>query len=559
MRLWVAPMANPQALKLAKIQRLQGKFAGKIEARIAALSDHWQGLKCDDNAADRRDFHRMTHSLAGSAASFGFVALGVKARELELLFSPPGDTPIGEQLTALVDELVGDLGRLASAGPDPKHRDPELCFLRSERKPSAPRQPLVYILEDDTEFARETALQLEHFGYRVTCFHQSAGLLDAVKACAPDAMLVDIHMPEGSVSGTQAVSELQQLGASRIPVLFMSGYDSWDDRLNAVRAGGQGYIRKPLSFNELVERLDIISGRRLERQHRILVVENDELLAQHYAAVLQAAGMETEVVTNVSKLLDVLSIFSPDLVLMDIYMPACTGIEASCVIRQYSAYANLPIVYLSTESDLTEQLNALRVGGDDFLQKPIADQHLVTAVQIRASRFRELSALMNRDSLTGLLNHINLKLALEREIAQSSRQQTPLSLAMLDIDHFKSINDKYGHPEGDRVIKTLARLLSHRVRQTDVAARYGGEEFAVIFPITSSFDAAKVIEEIQRRFADIPFSHEMGSYNATFSAGVATCPPHVDVARLIVAADQALYQAKKNGRNCTVVSAATSG
>ena len=238
---------------------------------------------------------------------------------------------------------------------------------------------------------------------------------------------------------------------------------------------------------------------------------------------------------------------------MDIYMPGCSGVEAANVIRQHSGYTNLPITFLSTESGLSNQLDALRVGGDDFLQKPITDSHLLNAVTIRAKRFRELSQLMSKDSLTGLLNHINLKLFLEREVASVERHPAALSFAMIDIDFFKSINDNYGHPEGDRVIKTLARLLKSRLRECDIAGRYGGEEFAIVLKNTSLEDGVKVVESIKRIFSDIQFKAGDSHYSATFSAGIAQWKPKMTMSELIVAADEALYKAKNLGRNqiCT--------
>ncbi|OOY42619.1 hypothetical protein BOV94_05040, partial [Solemya velum gill symbiont] len=296
----------------------------------------------------------------------------------------------------------------------------------------------------------------------------------------------------------------------------------------------------------LIIRVDQLIG---GGSYNILVVEDTILLAQHYAAVLEAAGMQVEIVSDPMQLLDVLPEFNPDLILMDIYMPGCTGVEASQIIRQHIAYCNLPIVYLSTESALERQLEALRVGGDDFLHKTISDEHLVEAIRIRAKRFRALAMLMNRDGLTGLFNHINLKLLLEREISQTLRRDSPLSFVMLDIDHFKLVNDQYGHPVGDQVIKSLARLLSQRLRSGDIAARYGGEEFAVILPDTPAEAAKTLIDGLRQEFAKVSYVHEDGEFTSTFSAGISTSPPYQEMESLIAAADGALYQAKHNGRN----------
>jgi diguanylate cyclase (GGDEF)-like protein len=124
---------------------------------------------------------------------------------------------------------------------------------------------------------------------------------------------------------------------------------------------------------------------------------------------------------------------------------------------------------------------------------------------------------------------------------------------MLDIDHFKLVNDQYGHPVGDRVIQSLARLLSHRLRKGDIAARYGGEEFALILPQTDGESARGVLDELRKVFSEVHFSHDGEDFRVSFSAGIASSPPHVELLPLIEAADSALYQAKHEGRNCIMV------
>ena len=160
---------------------------------------------------------------------------------------------------------------------------------------------------------------------------------------------------------------------------------------------------------------------------------------------------------------------------------------------------------------------------------------------------------MNRDSLTGLQNHINIKISLEREIAQAERRSAPLSFVMIDIDDFKLVNDTYGHPVGDQVIKSLARLLSQRVRKGDIAGRYGGEEFALILPDTVPEEAFRLVESLREQFEKIKYSTEKGEFSSTFSAGIASCPPYEIMEGLITDADAALYKAKRTGRNKVVM------
>ena len=191
--------------------------------------------------------------------------------------------------------------------------------------------------------------------------------------------------------------------------------------------------------------------------------------------------------------------------------------------------------------------------GDDFLVKPIDAAHLVSAVTMRATRARFLRSLMIHDGLTGLLNHTAIKEELAREVIRSSRLNSPLSLAMVDIDFFKKVNDTYGHAAGDRVLKSLARLMKQRLRETDIVGRYGGEEFAVIMNDTDAASAAKVIDEIRTVFSRLLHLSHDKEFSVNFSCGIADLAHFSDAVSLSEAADKALYQAKQRGRNKVIV------
>jgi diguanylate cyclase (GGDEF)-like protein len=205
------------------------------------------------------------------------------------------------------------------------------------------------------------------------------------------------------------------------------------------------------------------------------------------------------------------------------------------------------------ENNLDMQLEAIHIGGDDFLTKPIQPDQLVLAVTSRVRRSLILRSLMVRDSLTGLLKHTILKERLEAEVVRAQRQTARLVFAMIDIDLFKSINDTHGHATGDRVIKSLARLLQQRLRKSDVIGRYGGEEFGVILPDTDSAAALTVLDELRAGFAHIRQQSGEAAFYITFSCGMAEYPQYTDADSLIEAADHALYQAKHAGRNLVVL------
>ena len=263
--------------------------------------------------------------------------------------------------------------------------------------------------------------------------------------------------------------------------------------------------------------------------------------------------MSVNIVTDPLEIMQPLIEFDPDLVLLDLYMPQCNGLELAQIIRQLDKFVGTPIVFLSSEANLDKQLHAMSLGADDFLVKPIAPQHLILTLANRIHRHRVLCSLMVRDSLTGLLNHTAIKEQLNLDMARARRTNTPLSCAMIDIDHFKRVNDTYGHATGDRVLKNIARLLRQRLRETDVVGRYGGEEFTVIMSATDAAAAATVMNDIREDFSRLAHVSEGREFFITFSCGVADMSSTTEGGQLGEAADRALYEAKHTGRNKVVM------
>lgn len=230
-------------------------------------------------------------------------------------------------------------------------------------------------------------------------------------------------------------------------------------------------------------------------------------------------------------------------------MPSCTGTELTKVIRQVPDHISLPIIYLSGETDRGKQDMAMRTGAEGFLTKPVESPELVAAVAIRAERMRFLRSLMTRDSLTGLFNHTTTTQMLDTTLAMTKRIAGTLCFAMIDIDHFKQVNDTHGHPMGDQVIQALARLLMQRLRHSDVIGRYGGEEFTIILPDISLTGATRLLDELRQAFAQVVFHTTHAELSCHFSAGLASHLQHDTLVTLRTAADQALYEAKRTGRN----------
>lgn len=542
-----------------KLIQLQQRFSKQLTQRVQTIRTLWEELKANPEEDEaKKEFYRMVHSLAGAAGTFGYHDVGIQAKEIEKILTNDEDViDLNEKMLAKMDELLKSL--VAASKSAPKTIEIAGDFSSQENKTVVKFDDdtiLIYILEDDAVQAEDLANNLQHFGYTTRYFKTTEDIVAAHSSVPASALILDVILPEGSLQGTRTAEILKTESIVDVPIIFVSSRIDWKAKLLALRAGGAAYFAKPLDYTELVEYLDYLVERKVENPVRVMIVDDMVVLSERYAAVLEQAGMEVMTLNKPEEILDSISVFSPDIILMDLYMPKCTGVEAATIIRQDPVLRSLPIVFLSTESAVNKQLEALRHGGDDFLQKPIEDSVLIKSVKNRVSRFRELKKLMTRDSLTGLLNSINLKLALERQLSLVEREKNTLSYVMIDIDKFKLVNDTYGHPIGDRVIKSLSRLILQRIRKTDIAGRYGGEEFGVILPNTSKEDALKIVNKLREEFSSLSFKAEDNVFSATFSAGVADSSDFTDPESLIAAADAALYQAKQSGRNRVMIAEA---
>lgn len=333
-----------------------------------------------------------------------------------------------------------------------------------------------------------------------------------------------------------------------VPIIVL-GQESSELRLRAVQAGSRAYFVLPVNIAHFVDCLDRLTGKHDPIPLRILIANDSEPAASFYAQSLQDAHMETACVTQAGNIGQAMSEFDPDLVLMNIVLSGYAGGELTAFIRQQEAYIGVPIIFLASETDSEQALEAIKLQGDEVFAKPVNIKHLIAAVKNRAFAFRQIKSMIVRDSLTGLYNHRHLKDLLQRELQLAQRNQQNLQFVMLDLDHFKQVNDRFGHLVGDRVIKMMARLLKQRLRSTDLVGRYGGEEFAVILPNTQSEQARHIIDTIRQQFSDIVFMSEKGQCKVTFSAGIASYPEFNQNSSLVHAADEALYLSKKAGRN----------
>jgi diguanylate cyclase (GGDEF)-like protein len=548
----------------------------QLDDTLQQIESAWRQIQDDDWRQDNADLiQQMAHKLAGSSLTLGYTQIGMASRAVEYSFrdatkqmTVSGETaedtrtaPAIRRYAHVLTCLEHDLDTLRQAVVT-RHQDEveplrETTVASQQSRQDSRSVQSIFLVEDDPVQARELTMQIGYFGYTVQAFTQLADLHTALAREKPAVILMDIIFPEGEMAGAETVLALRHAHEDPPPVIFVSSRTDLQARLHSVRAGGKAYFSKPVNIGKLIDVLDHLLKENKPIPYRVLVVDDIAIQAQMTSRHLTAAGMETAIVTDPLKIIETLDEFNPELLLLDVYMPGCTGLELAEVIRQMDTFISIPIVFFSAETDRDKQLQAMGLGGDDFLTKPLRPDYLVSAVTSRIERYRQLRALMVRDSLTGALNHSTIKELLNQELSRAGRQNTALSFVMIDLDHFKSVNDTYGHAAGDRVLRSLAHLLKKRLRHHDIVGRYGGEEFSVVLPATTGTMSLKIMDELRADFAMVLHQSNDADFSVTFSCGIADFPRFETLGKIGEAADKALYQAKREGRNRVILAEAS--
>ncbi|HTN34324.1 MAG TPA: diguanylate cyclase [Marinobacter sp.] len=524
-------------------EKLRQHFARRVTAQARVVLDTWQKIQEDRemSAAHQSEFATAADKLVRYAQRFEMADhASAGAKILEQLANWPAGAPLDDNIERPIQDAIEALSHSTSRRTD-------------RENPKAPhqfRRTPVYIALANAEMADRLTHQLEHFGFRAAAFNSAAELNEACALHKPETILMDVNFGDEANAGIAAIERLQERHDTPIPIIFMSDEDGTiETRLRASRCGGEEFFYPAVDPGQLIEKIEIYTHGNAVEPYKVLVLDDSRAQAKYMETVLKKAGMTARIITDPMQIIHALEEFSPEIIILDMYMPGCTGMEIARVIRQQDRFHSVPIIYLSAEDDVSKQLHAMSLGGDDFLTKPIDPKHLIATIHNRGRRARSLLALMIRDSLTGLYNHTHTLHLLDQEIARARQKDLPLCFAMIDLDYFKKVNDSYGHAIGDRILRSLSIFLKQRLRKTDHIGRYGGEEFVIILPNTQPEDAHRVLDGIRKRFFELPQHAGDQDLNVAFSGGVAGWQGE-SAQILCERADRALYASKNNGRNC---------
>lgn len=530
----------------AKIAELSRNYRLRLPAQLSQIDEIYQKLLQRWSAYGCHEFVSRLHVIKGSSGTFGLPELSDAAHQLlEILRNDVHDAA-GFHRAKPALELA--MAQLHQAVHDSQlHNDTALPLKTVAPVRTPPSVERILLLEDSESHGYVLTTNLSEFGFSVDWVKTYQEAQHYLTLQTPMLGIIDLNLPDASRQ--QVFEFIALLHQRRSKAIIMTSENSFEVRIQAVRHLAAAFFTKPPKINELVAKIRTLLDIENERPYRVLMVDDQEPVLHYYQTLLQQDGFEFRGVTEPTELLHALEGYSPDLFILDYHLPDYNGAELARLLRQIPDYEAVPILFMTAEQNPLIKDDLVELGSDDVISKDVSAESLLSQLNARVKRGRDLRQLMKQDSLTRLHNHGYIQELAQQLFAIAKRKQQPCSVIMLDIDHFKSVNDRFGHAVGDRVIVSLSQLLLQRLRKSDAIGRYGGEEFLVLLPDTSPTDALAVMQQILLQFSQIAFSEAKDMFSVTFSAGVA-CSSQFDSAQAALdAADKTLYLAKAAGRN----------
>ncbi|AXK79761.1 PleD family two-component system response regulator [Pseudolabrys taiwanensis] len=439
----------------------------------------------------------------------------------------------------------------------------------------------------------EARLSAEYFD--VATAYNGTEALAMCERAECDIVLLDVMMPD--MDGFEVCRRLKSNPATHhIPVVIVTALDQPSDRVRGLEAGADDFLTKPVSDVALISRVRSLSRLKMVtdelrmralttreigiqsaerdainetgRNGRILIVDDRKSSYERIAQTL-AAEHTIDIETNPSDAMFHAAEGDYDLMIVSLGLQDFDGLRLCSQVRSLERTRGLPILAIAEPDNNQRLVRGLEIGVNDYLIRPVDKNELLARVRTQIKKKRYTERLRDNvqasiemaitDGLTGLHNRRYMETHLGALAEQAASRAKPLSVLVLDIDFFKSVNDTHGHDAGDDVLREFALRVRKSIRNIDLACRYGGEEFVVVMPETDMAVAAMVAERLRRKVASEPFSIQggAGQLTVTLSIGIAAFGgPGDDVAAMLKRADQALYRAKRDGRNRVVADAA---
>jgi diguanylate cyclase (GGDEF)-like protein len=492
-------------------------------------------LEGEVDPALREEGRRAAHKLTGTMGTFGFAEGSRLAAEVERGLE-----------TGAGPEDAGWLSEASVALRRQLEQEEALAQLPSP-PPEAGRRTLLLVGVDD-EMADRVVAESATRGLTCLPARDARAALAAVNAAAPDVVLLDLAGDEGDRDALALLEDLARR-TPPVPVLVLTEPDGLADRVRIARLGARGFLHKPVVPAQAAEAAANLLQRLAPGESGVLAVDDDPAVLETVRGLLESQQRRVSTLGEPLRFWDALEGAAPDLVVLDVDMPRLSGIELCRALRADPRWVGTPVLFLTARQDAETIRRVFAAGADDFVSKPVVGPELIARIENRLERTRLQATIAEVDPLTGVANRRHSTKALERLIRLAERFRQPMSVAVVDLDGLKGVNELHGHSAGDRVLRRLGGRLLRAFGADDAVGRWGGAEFVVGMHGLGRAEAVQLLASVLEGFRQESFRGADGTpFTLTVSAGVAEYPVDgSDLPTIYRAAEGAVARAKELG------------
>jgi len=500
-------------------------------------------------------WHRFVRSAPPTAAR-SVAAAPPKPAAAPVSPPPPVSAPLPPAVPAAPAAIAPRPAPAAPAPPSQPRR-----VVRSEPADDIVAAPLarsgeprkVYHLSDGNPLASEIDQKLDTLGgYELTILDNIEHLREILSAFPPHLVIVDAPFESSLESIGALIKTMRARTRHRLALLCFSTSGELPVRLRAMRAGADAFVALPAQVEDVTTRITELLSADSADPYRVLIVEDDRSQAIFAESILRKAGMTTRMCTDPLAALDQLDEFQPELILMDLYMPACDGMELTAIIREREAFVSTPIVFLSGEQNEEKHFEALDSGGDDFLNKPIRPKHLIAAVTNRVRRARQLERRGTggspRDPVSGLYQRAHVLDQINALLTRDDATATLGGLMYIEIDSAASTRERVGMLAFDALLGQVGAFIASHVGANDLATRYGDSSFLLLCPQGDEAALERLATSLRERTGREKFDQDGRSFSLGLSIGICSFAARLgEVAAMLNGAERAMSDARRPG------------
>jgi diguanylate cyclase (GGDEF)-like protein len=541
-----------------KFERIREIYVESFPEKIQELRRCWAELNAEANYHEPLTEVRIeVHKIAGSSGSHEFndihaLAKNVESKIVEVLDEKStwdnDKKEIGNLVQQLVDMLENELLNY-NFSDDDEDNIPRLDALQLSH-----RELVIFIISHRSVELSLLSNLLETRGFTVIAFSTIERAQAMSQTVPPSIVVLDLGDANQIKLNKNTKEAFKSVDSQPPAFVVVSRRDDVDTRKMAAQFEAEAFFATPINAHNFSSTLDVVLESRGSYGCRVLLIDNQQQRISYIEKALLCENIKCRTISVIDNIVDELVNFKPDLVLIAYDKGNAYWRDGARIIRLHESHFNMPIVFLIEDESKQIRLEALHAGADDCVCWGELSNEQFQILKQRILRFRRANHLIIMDSLTGALNRDAFLERANEEISLAIRRKESVCLAMIDVDHFKQINDENGHVVGDYVLRHISDYLNNRLRRSDVVGRYAGDEFLVLLPDTDLDSAYLVLDMIRKNLVAHNIKVNNADVRVSISLGLIAARPTepLDIETLIVEADKKLYEAKVAGRNMLV-------